>query len=125
MVIPFLILLVLGIVDTGFLLSEQLQVRGASREGGRFAATVGGDTSFVVARVCQHFDAGDTVSVSLSGASGALGDELEVTVSKETEPITGLTDVFFNPPVVLSSTSTFRIERLPVTWTDATGEACP
>ena len=125
MVIPFLILLVLGIVDTAFLVTEQLEVRAAAREGGRHAATIAGDTNFVVGRVCEHFDSGDIVSISLSGASGALGDELELTVAKQTEPITGLTDVFFNPPVTLSSTATFRIERLPVPWSDSVGEGCP
>jgi Flp pilus assembly protein TadG len=121
----FLVILALGIVDSAWLLGEQIEVRSAAREGGRFAATNSGDSSYIITRVCSHFDPGEAVSVSISGASGGLGDEVDVTVVNQVDTITGFLDWAFNPPVSLSSTSTFRIETPSIPWSDAAGVGCP
>lgn len=123
-VIPFLVLLVLGIVDSSWLLFHQLEVRSAAREGGRYAATNDGDTAFVVGRTCATFDDNTAVTVSLFGSAGSLGDDVDVTVTNQVDTLTGLLDWAFNPPVRLTSTSTFRIESLPVAWGDQSNQGC-
>ena len=124
-VVPFLIVLALGIVESSWLLAHQIDVRGVAREGGRLAGTNDGDSTFIVSRACAGFDDASAVTVSLSGAAGALGDNVDFTVVNQVDTITGFFDWAFNPPVPLSSTSTFRIESLPVSWTDMIGQSCP
>lgn len=124
-VIPFLLVLMLGVFDTGWLLSQLNDVRHAAREGGRQASVNAGDEDFVVARTCEALDDSSNTTVTLTGDSGALGDEIEVTVSRQVGTLTGFTDWAFHPPVDLHSTATFRIEQIPLLWSDVTDEPCP
>lgn len=124
MLAPFLILLLLGALDASSLLLQNLDVRHAAREGGRLAAVNTGSTGSIITLVCTGMDDDSNTVVELTGDSGSLGDELEVTVTKQAEIITGFTAWAFNPPVALSSTSTFRIESTPVSWSDGS-MACP
>jgi len=125
LVAPFLIVLIFGVIDTAWLLADLNEVRHAAREGGRQAAVNAGDSNFVVAMACQAMDDSTATTVTIDGAGGSLGDDLEVTVNKQVDTLVGLTDWAFNPPVDLHSTSTFRIEQTPVLWGDVTGQACP
>lgn len=125
LVAPFLIVLIFGVIDTAWLLADLNEVRHAAREGGRQAAVNAGDANFVVAMACQAMDDSTATTVSIDGAGGSLGNDLEVTVNKQVDTLVGLTDWAFNPPVDLHSTSTFRIEQTPVMWSDVTGQACP
>ncbi len=117
---PFLILLLLGSIDTSHLLFTHQDVRHAAREAGRLAATDAGDTSTIATRVCDAMDNSTGAQVVLSGAAGGLGDEIEATVSRPTDTLVGFVDWAFDPPVNLSSTATFRLEVTTATWTDGT-----
>ncbi len=120
LIAPFLILLLLGSLDASSLLFQNLDVRHAAREGGRLAAISQGDLSTIGARVCGSMDDDSATTVSLAGSGGSLGDEITATVTKQAEIITGFTSWAFNPPVPLAFIATFRIEALPVLWTDGT-----
>ena len=124
-VVPFLVLLLLGVVDTAWLLAYQNEVRGAAREAGRVAATDDGDTAQIVARACANFGDDSSVTVSVTGAAGELGDPVDIQVTNQVDTLTGFLDWAFNPPVAISSTSTFRIETIPVSWSDTTEQGCP
>lgn len=118
LVAPFLILLLLGSLDASSLLFQNLDVRHAAREGGRLAAVNHGDLAAITAEVCSAMDDDSATTISLSGSTGSLGDELQATVTKQAEIITGFTSWLFNPPVPLTFVATFRIEAVPVAWAD-------
>jgi Flp pilus assembly protein TadG len=134
MLMPLLLLLILGIVEFGFLLGESNEIRHATREGARYAAVSNpdrtGDGSItnadVIDSVCDALDLnGATVAVQITGGPDRL-DDGTITVR-----ITGVTSLSGAPlisnliPSTLESSATFRLEQ-DAEWTSFnTADVCP
>lgn len=118
MLAPLLILLLLGGLETAWLLGQALDVRNAAREGGRLAAIDYGDTVTIGSEVCAVMDNADSTSVTLMGASAALGEDIQVAVVKTPSHLTNLLSWAFPPTMTLSSHAVFALEVSPPTWTD-------
>lgn len=125
---PLLVLLVLGIVEFGWLFGQFNDVRHATREGARFAAVNGGSEGQIAQRVCdtiEGFGAGiETVDVILDPGAATRGAMAEITVVAEIGSLTNVPIISVFTPDSLTSDVTFRLER-NVTWTSSTlADAC-
>ena len=121
---PFLVLLVLGIVESSWLLARSLDVAGAAREAGRLASIDHGDEDAIRAAVCAGMDQPAGVTISLSGAGSGLGGDVVATASQSVGTLTGFLDPFFSPPVPLIRSTTFVLEQPTVTWHDVADSPC-
>lgn len=146
-VAPLLFLMLFGIIDFGWLLNQQQDVRYGAREGARIAATtspvsplagVDGPTTTknIVNAICERMDSADSgmrVSLQTTPSTGAdVGDLATIQVWKPARDITGFfTDVIGDS--VIKSELSFRLEQQRAwsntgTMTDAnwttTGMSC-
>jgi len=123
---PFLILVLLGAIDFGWLFAEHLDARHGAREAGRLAATnnKGWDTSTIVANACLFMD--NQVGAAFSISSGPnVGDDISVVVERPAQTMTGLLDWAVPDSLTLTGTATFRLETAK-TWTNTSSPAaCP
>ncbi len=122
---PLLILLLLGIVEFGWIFGQFNAVRHAAREGGRFAAVDGGGNAAICAVVdaaVEGQSAGMTLlEVRLDDGSGALagkiGSDATVEVRATLQGLSGAPFITNFLPSTLVSEATFRLEQ-DATWTD-------
>ena len=129
LVLPFLMMLVLGIIECGQVMSAEEVITNATREGARLASlggsTMGTSTSTgsneVNYRVRSSLDAGGVASsqatITITDLTGAVsdlpqantGDEIQVSVSVPFSKIAWSTPWFFGG-ATLSSSSIMRKE---------------
>jgi Flp pilus assembly protein TadG len=121
---PFLILLLIGMVESSWLLARSIDVSQAAREAGRMAGVNDGDTATIVTAVCSGMDEPTGATISLSGAGNGLGGTITATAAQDVGTITGLLDPLFSPPVHLSHTTFFSLEQTTASWTDTPGASC-
>lgn len=142
---PLLILLLLGIVEFGYLFGQFNEVRHAAREGARYAAVSSPDldgggvgNSDVVKAVCEAVNLpGSTITVT-AGIFGATipsttttitgtGDKFEygiITVTATTKSLTGAPLISdFIQGINLSNSATFRFEQA-AKWTSPLSGSC-
>jgi len=123
---PFLILLLLGIIEFGYLLGEFNDVRHGAREGARIAAVNTGDNVFLHNATCDAMDLTSNVTVQFTdGAGGDIGDTGTVQVIATPGSLSGagLIEIFL--PDTLASTVEFRLEQDSEEWlTDSTPVSC-
>jgi len=119
--LPLLILLVLGIIEFGWLLGLNNDVRHGAREGARYAAVDGGDNAAIHDYACQAMEpvGGGFASLTMELAQNGnkVGDTGTLTITGEVTPLTGFGLMALLLPDQLSSTIDFRLER-DVSWTD-------
>ena len=87
--------LLFGMVEAGWALSNQLDLRHAAREGARVAA-IGADNTTIVNTTCAAIKAGafrDNATVSINGGA-AVGDTVIVRVQSPSTGLTGFLPVF-------------------------------
>jgi TadE-like protein len=109
---PFLILLLLGIIEFGYLFGEFNDVRHGAREGARAAAVNAGDNAFLHKTTCDSMDLTVDVSVRFTdGGSGALGETAEVRVVATPRSLSGLGMIEMFLPPTLESSVEFRLEQ--------------
>jgi Flp pilus assembly protein TadG len=130
--LPLLLILVLGIIEFGFVLAQMNEIRHGAREGARYAAVSRpdydggggvGDNADVIAATCDSITLpGTTVSVSLSGGPDRL-DYGTITVVADTEPLSGFGLITAVLPDTLTNEATFRLEQDAV-WTGFGDTAC-
>lgn len=139
MVMPLLLILVIGIVEFGFVLAQMNELRHGAREGARYAAVsrpdfnidgTTGDNADVLAVVCDAVNLpGMTVTVSLShtetnGTAGAQRLEYAtVSVTADTEPLTGFPLISAMLPDELTNEANFRLEQ-NANWGTFTDQSC-
>ncbi len=121
-VLPLLMLLLIGMVEFGWLFTQNIDLRHGAREGARLAAVDFGNETTLIAEVCNRMDvAGDpTVTVEFSRSGSAIGDSLVVSVSKPIATMTGFVDWAFSPGATISSTVESRLEQQP-SWNNGSG----
>jgi hypothetical protein len=123
---PFLILLLLGVIEFGYLFGEFNDVRHGAREGARVAAVNAGDNATLHDMTCDAMDLTANVTVRFTdGSSGALGDTAVVQVMASPESISGAPLIGMFLPETLESTVEFRLEQDSDHWsTDAGPISC-
>jgi Flp pilus assembly protein TadG len=133
---PFLLLLVLGIVEFGFLLGESNEIKHATREGARYAAVSNPDqtgdgnvtNADVVDVVCEALDLnGKTFAISIVAPSGTERlDDATITVTETgVSSLSGAPLISSMIPSTLSSTATFRLEQDAAWALPFTNQPCP
>jgi Flp pilus assembly protein TadG len=130
--LPLLLILVLGIIEFGFVLAQMNEIRHGAREGARYAAVsrpdydgggAVGDDADVLAVTCDSISLpGITVSVSLSGGPDRL-DYGTITVTADSEPLSGFGLITAVLPDTLTNEATFRLEQDAV-WSGFGDTAC-
>lgn len=88
LVFPLLLMIVLGIVDFGFMFQRLEVVTNAAREGARIAVLPGYDDSDIAARVCDYVETG---GVPIDGECASTGDNPTVLVEDADIPVDGST----------------------------------
>lgn len=132
LVMPLLLLLVFGIMETGWLFAQQIEVRNAAREGARIAAVSAPDiteddeftNADVVLRTCQSLDLsnGDVV-VTLTTNGAEVGDTATIQLTSTYDSLTGYLDSFFGS-LTIDTNVQFRLEQ-PLGWASIADEPCP
>ena len=124
-VLPFLLVLALGVIEFGWVLGQMNDIRYGAREAARLSAIDSGSASAMRTLVCNSMDltSGQTVSFT-DGATGSVGEEAVVTVSMPVQSITGAGLITALLPSSLSSTARTRLEQPSTNWSTETG-ACP
>ncbi|MDX1467989.1 MAG: TadE/TadG family type IV pilus assembly protein [Acidimicrobiia bacterium] len=133
-VLPFLLLLILGMVELSFLFAQYNEVRHGVREGARYAAVSrpgAGDFNTVVATTCDAIglpNAGLTVELAPEPGSSnppARLDYATITVTASTNSLTNLPFFSSLVPSQLTNEATFRLEQ-DSGWGNGGGPtACP
>ena len=137
MVMPFLLILLIGIVEFSWTLANNIDVKQGAREGARITAvdfpdTGGSPTNGVLAaEICNRMDLVNDPATTITWLSNDLdgngqievGDGVNVTVSTPHKTLTGFMDWAFGGLTSLDSTVEIRIEQ-PRSWIDTTVN-CP
>jgi len=128
-VAPLLIILLLGVIEFGWLFAQMNEIRHVAQEGARWGAVshpdVDGDGNEnwadVAARACgaANLPGGTTVIVTGSEGGGTKGDTASITVTATPQSLSqlGLIERFL--PSSLTNTATFRLEQ-PAKWAGGT-----
>ena len=126
---PFLILLLLGIIEFGWLMGVNNDVKHGAREGARFAAVDGGSNAAIRTYVCNAMEpiggSGlQTLEIKLnqvdadSNGSVTIGDTGVISVRGTTSSLSGAGFIEVFLPSQLESTLDFRLEQNPASWSD-------
>ena len=112
LVIPLFIIILVGIIDFGWIYSHQLMVNNLSRDGARYAVVHYGESN-LTDKVTAHVQGAATVidpndlTVAVAAASGDIG----VTVSTDLPVLTPLTDIFVpGETILITSTTVMSID---------------
>ncbi len=112
---PLLILLLLGIVEFGWMFGQFNAVRHGTREGARFAAVdAGGNTQIcnVVQAAVEGQGAGITLlEVSLNTGGGDIGDDATIQVRATVAGLSNAPLITSFLPSTLTSQAVFRLEQ--------------
>jgi hypothetical protein len=124
---PFLIMLLLGIVEFAWLFAQNLDVRHGAREGARLAAT---DEFSIPASpqvdICNRMDTAniaDETLISVSRSGNSIGDDITVKVDAPGRSMTGLFGWAIPSSLRLTSAISVRQEQ-PPGWAQVMDAAC-
>lgn len=126
---PLLLLLVLGIVEFGWLFGQFNDVRHGAREGARFAAVNGGGNVQVHQQVCTTMDGLSAGLTSLTvqldpdpdaDADTTIGEPASISVVATVGSLTSAPIITAFLPNQLTSDVEFRLEQVPSWTADAT-----
>lgn len=125
MVMPLIVLLILGVIEFGWLFAQMNELRHMSQEGARWAAVsrpdIDGngteDWDDVATRACDagQLPGGSVVTVTGSQGGGAKGDTASITVTANVKSLSSLSLIAVFLPSTLANTETFRLEQ-PAAW---------
>ncbi len=135
---PLLLLLLFGIIEFGWVLSQNLDVRHGAREGARLAAvnfpdgpppdtgTPATNMAALVDEVCTRMQTPTDVKVFISRGGNNVGDPATVRVTAPAKTLTGFLDWAIPSTLILDSEVQIRMEQVP-TWAETAlaGEPCP
>lgn len=117
LVAPLLVVLLFGLIEFGWGMAQQVDVRHKAREALRIAI-VDGTESQVLSRVCGDdvVAASDITSILREGG-GDVGDDATVTIEADFAQITGFFGWAFGPDPTISSSVVGRVEQEATDWT--------
>ncbi|MEQ8175158.1 MAG: TadE family protein [Syntrophomonadaceae bacterium] len=113
MVLPVLLLLLMGIIEFGRIISSYMIINNLAREGARFASVGKTDSQITTILLNEHATLDvDKLEVQYSPAYSARvkGEPLKVTVNYTVDLITPLIPEFLPNPLPISSECTMRLE---------------
>lgn len=132
LVMPFLLLVLFGVIEFSWVFAQNLDVRHGAREAGRLAAVnypdfalaspgsrTAANRDALVAEICDRMDVASDAEVGIT-SDGAVNDEVSVTVSAGAQTLTGFLDWALPPTLILTSEIESRIEQ-QATWADTSG----
>ena len=112
--LPLLIVMVFGIVEAGWALSQRLEIQHGTREAARLVAVDYGSDAEVAAEVCDRMNfTGDSTTTEITIAmpgGDEVGDAAAVTVGASYDSLTGLLDFAFDG-ASLESSIDIRLEQ--------------
>ncbi len=133
-VAPILLVLVFGIMESGWFFTQQVELNNASREGARLAVVDYGPAAVIAAETCARAalsGSGATVTVTRSvvldpevGDPPGTPESVTVTMAKNYSSLTGFLDPIFDG-LAMSSTVEMRTERPLEDLTADGGGTCP
>lgn len=126
MVAPLLIMLVMGIIDFGWILSQNQDVRHGAREAARLAAVDAGSVAAMTTLVCDAMNVSSGATVTFDRGSGTVGATGGINIDAPVTTLTGFASLPFVGalyPTTFSDTLTFRLEQA-ATWSNGSG-ICP
>lgn len=134
MVMPFLLMLLIGIVEFSWTFATNLDVKQGAREAARITAVnePDGGNANLAAEICQRMDlVGDDPNTAITWTGDdtdgdgtvEVGEGVTLDVSTPHETLTGFLDWAFGGITDLESTVEIRIEQTP-DWGDGT-QNCP
>ncbi len=114
LVIPLFLVVLCGIIDFGWIFSNQLSVNNCSREGARFAVVNSDEadlSALVTSRVLSVSGIDSTdLTVETQVVAGTEWTDVQVTVTKGVKVLTPIAGIFVPSQVVdVQSTSVMRI----------------
>ena len=114
LLMPLLLLLVLGMVEFGFLFGEFNEVRHGVHEGARLAAV---DDANLVTNTCNTMGLADQVDVQfVDSTTGSAGEIGTVTVTATVGSLSGVAFIgVFLPPTITESAD-FNLEQDSSNW---------
>lgn len=123
LLLPLLLLLVLGIVELGFVIAQNNEIRHGAHEAARLAAV---DDANLGDNACAAVvGLGSDVTIDFNHTGGtSIGETAEVTVSVPVNSLSGVNLIEAFLPNDLSTTADFRLEQ-PSTWTNASDDRDP
>ena len=113
LVLPLLLLLILGIIEFGYLFAQYNEVRHGAHEGARLAAV---DDSNLVVNTCDSMGLNGPVAVDFTALGTDAGDQGTVTVTLTVGTLSGLNFMSVFLPGSLSNTATFKLEQPATNW---------
>ena len=115
LLMPLLVLLLLGLVEFGYLLGEYNEVRHGAHEAARLAAV---DDDALLTNSCNSIElTNGTVSFDFTdSAGGDVGEQASVTVTADIEPLSGAGIIEIFLPDSLTTTADFKLERPSSNW---------
>jgi Flp pilus assembly protein TadG len=108
--IPLFLLILCGIIDFGWIYTNQLMINNSSREAARFAAVNGGKANFtelVTQKAKDGILIGDPLEVTVTVTQS--GYDVTVLVEKAVPVFTPVVSVFTGPEVALNASNTMRM----------------
>lgn len=112
-ILPFLLLLIIGMVDCGRVMNAYLVTTNASREGAR-QASVGKNDTEVIASIQNAADSLDTprlqITIMPQASERTRGTEVRISVSYPVEIITPLIGQIISNPYMIQTSTSMRVE---------------
>ncbi len=111
LLIPLLILILMAIIEFGFIFNAYITISNASREGARLGSLGGTDAAVTerVADTTDHLNQGD-MTVTVTPATRNRGDMITVEVNYDYELITPIIATVLNPIIDLEVRTKMRVE---------------
>jgi len=137
LIMPFLVLLLMGVVEFAWLFGQHLDVRQAAREGARLASInhptgpststnrTSTNTDSLVGAICDRMNDSTGAEITITAeTSGAQKEEVSVTAAAPGDTLTNFLNWAIPANLELSSTIEGRIVY-QANWADTTDQACP
>ena len=126
MIMPLIIILLLGIIEFGWVFGQYNDVRHGAREGARLGAVNAGDNTALLNDTCDSMDLTSPASVEfVDGSGGSTGSTGSITVVATPASLSGLGLIEVFLPATLESEIEFRLEQDSDAWGSFGPTACP
>ena len=123
LLLPLLLLLVLGIIELGYVVGQNNEVRHGAHEAARLAAV--NDSSLGDNSCDAMVGLGSNVTIDFTLLGGTkIGEQAQVTVSKPVASLSGVNFIEVFLPNQISTTADFRLEQ-PATWSNSNQDRSP
>lgn len=131
LITPFLVLLLLGLIEFGWLFSQNLDIKHGAREAARLISLnedpggAGTQSESIVADVCGRMDLFPGTEITLARTSTTVDSAASatVTIAAGQNTLTGFLDWAIPPSMEISSTVETRLQK-EADWANHTG-SCP